>query len=127
MLLIPNGDEGPRICQSATLIRSVMVYTGKDSADHLANNIEPILEEADHLERYGLRYNAELKTYMGQVGKDGSMAEMQEGNRDVKVQVVIPADMAAHVGLLGCGAMRQAFLLSLSLPHQGTGQTVSPY
>ena len=48
MLLIPDGEEGPRICQSATLIWSIMVYTGKDSAEHLANNIEPILEEIDH-------------------------------------------------------------------------------
>ncbi len=55
MLLIPDGEEGPRICQSATLIRSIMVYTGKDSAEHLTNTIEPILEEEDHLERYGLR------------------------------------------------------------------------
>ena len=112
MLLIPDGEEGPRICQSATLIRSIMVYTGKDSAEHLANNIEPILEEIDHLEQYGLRYNAQLKTYMGQVGKDGSKAEKKEGDRDVKVRVVMPADMAAHVGLFGCGGTRDKHFCS---------------
>ena len=112
MLLIPGGEEGPRICQSASLIRSVMVYTGKDSAEHLANNIEPILEEADHLERHGLRYNAELKTYLGQVANDGSKAEKKEGDRDVRVQVVMPADMAAHVGLFGCGGTRDKHFCS---------------
>lgn len=112
MLLIPDGEEGPRICQSATLIRSIMVYTGKDSAEHLAHNIEPILEEIDHLEQYGLRYNAQLKTYMGQVGKDGSKAEKKEGDRDVKVRVVMPADMAAHVGLFGCGGTRDKHFCS---------------
>ena len=86
MLLIPNGEEGPLVCQSASLIRTIMVYTGKDSSEHLANNIEPILEEVEHLEQHGLRYNATLKTYLGQVSKDGSKAEKKEGDRDVRVR-----------------------------------------
>jgi hypothetical protein len=52
LLLIPDGVEGPCIWQSATLVWSIMVYNRKDSAKHFANNIEPILEEADQIERY---------------------------------------------------------------------------
>ena len=117
MLLIPNGEEGPRVCQSASLIRTIMVYTGKDSAEHLANNIEPILEEVEHLEQHGLRYNATLKTYLGQVSKDGSKAEKKEGDRDVRVRVVRPADMAAHVGLFGCGGTRDKHFCSHCFCH----------
>ena len=63
------------VCYPHLMYHGLHSNTGKDSAEHLANNIEPILEEIDHLEQYGLRYNAQLKTYMGQVGKDGSKAE----------------------------------------------------
>ncbi len=49
---------------------------------------------------------------MGQVGKDGSKAEKKEGDRDVKARVVMPADMAAHVGLFGCGGTRDKHFCS---------------
>jgi hypothetical protein len=68
-------------------MRTIIVYTraGKDSAEHPTNSIMSILEEADHLKRCGLRYNAEKDRYLGQMDRDGIRSEMKEGDRDVMV------------------------------------------
>ena len=60
------------------------------------------------LQQHGLRYSAKHDTFLNQVLPDGTKAPLESGDRDVRVEVVVPADMAAHVGLLGHGGIRDS-------------------
>ena len=103
MLLIPSGEEGSRICQSAKSIRSVSVFVGKDSKDNVLTNLEDIFRDINHLEKHGVRYCKEKDTFVNQVGPNGERAAKQPGDRDLKIRCILPADMAAHAGLFGQG------------------------
>jgi hypothetical protein len=105
LLLIPVGDEGQTYCQSAIRIRSIVLYNGKDSKDGVRANLTEVLKEIKELEEHGIRYTASKGTFLGQVGPKGEKEPLQEGDRDVKVEFQMPADMAAHVGLFGHGGL----------------------
>ena len=72
---------------------------------------------------HGLRYSAEHDTFLNQVGNDGVKAPLKSGDRDVGLDWVLPADMAAHIGLFG---QQQALLHKLHLPHVGAAQAPVP-
>jgi hypothetical protein len=108
LLIIPRGPEGMLYCQSALRIRTVIVYTGKDSREMAQENLTRCLKEIQDLVKFGLRYTAEHDTFLNQVAPDGTKASLKSGDRDVRVDMVLPADMAAHVGLLGHGGVRDS-------------------
>jgi hypothetical protein len=107
-LLIPLGPEGQLYCQSALRIRTIIVYTGKDSKEMVQENLKRVLEEIEDLRVHGLRYSAKHDTFLNQVSADGTKAPLESGDRDVSVEAFLPADMAAHVGLLGHGGIRDS-------------------
>ena len=107
-LIIPQGPEGQLYCQSALRIRTVIVYTGKDSKEMAQENLMRVFKELKDLLVHGLRYSAKHDTFLNQVLPDGTKAPLESGDRDVRVEVVVPADMAAHVGLLGHGGIRDS-------------------
>ena len=39
MLLLPKGEEGMKRCQTAKHIRTLAVWTGKDTKDNVQNNM----------------------------------------------------------------------------------------
>ena len=106
LLLIPEGREGELYCQSAMLIRTCMIYTGKDSKELLQSNLDELLKEMADVQKRGLRYSAEKDMYLGQ----DPDSPLKEGDRNVAVEFVMPADMCAHFGLHGHGGGRD--------PHQ---------
>ena len=108
LLIIPRGPEGKLYCQSALRIRTIIVYTGKDSREMAQVNLKKCLEEIEELRVHGLRYSAKMDTFLNQVSSNGTKAPLTSGDRDMHVDMVLPADMAAHVGLLGHGGVRDS-------------------
>jgi hypothetical protein len=107
-LIIRQGPEGQLYCQSALRIRTVIVYTGKDSKEMAQENLVRVIKELQDLQQHGLRYSAKHDTFLNQAAPDGTKAPLESGDRDVHMEVVVPADMAAHVGLLGHGGIRDS-------------------
>ena len=108
MVLIPKGLDGQMYCQSALRIRTLLVFTGKDSPENVQANMTRVVEEVKHILDHGLRYTASLNTFLGQVDNDGTKAAMQDGDRDIKINLVIPADMSAHFSIFGHGGLRDS-------------------
>jgi hypothetical protein len=108
LLIIPHGPDGTLYCQSALRIRTVIVYTGKDSKEMVHRNMLQVLKEIEDLRVHGLRYSAEHDTFLNQVGQGGVKAPLKSGDRNVGLDMVLPADMAAHIGLFGHGGTRDS-------------------
>jgi len=108
LLIIPRGSDGMLYCQSALRIRTIIVYTGKDSKEMVQRNMKRILDEIEDLRVHGLRYSAEKDTFLNQVGQSGEKAPLKSGDRDVGLDMFLPADMAAHIGLFGHGGTRDS-------------------
>ena len=72
-----KGEDGQYYCQSALRIRTILVWTGKDSADHVKNNMTRLLEEIQEIVNNGLRFNSESNTLLNQVAADGTKAEIR--------------------------------------------------
>ena len=54
LLLIPEGREGQLYCQSAKRIRTLAIYTGKDSKELLQSNLATMLEQMEEVRTNGL-------------------------------------------------------------------------
>ena len=102
LILIPEGREGELYCQSAMRIRTLVIYTGKDSKELLQSNLETMLHQMQEVRSNGLRYCAKEDTYLKQDPK----APLLPGDRNVEIEFVIPADMCALFGLHGHGGGR---------------------
>ncbi len=101
LLIIPHGQEVRLYCRSALRIRTVIVYTGKDSKELVQASFDRIIEELDDVREHGLRYTAEKDTFLKQVDHDWTKAPLKAGDWDVAVDLALPSDTAAHVSLLG--------------------------
>ena len=108
LLIIPRGQDGMLYCQSALRIRTIIVYTGKDSKEMVQRNMMRILAEIQDLRVHGLRYSAEHDTFLNQVGENGVKAPLKSGDRDVGLDWVLPADTAAHIGLFRHGGTQDS-------------------
>ena len=102
LLLIPEGREGQLYCQSAMRIRTLAVYTGKDSKELLQSNLAQMLEQMQEVRTNGLRYCSEKDAYLDQ----NPGAALMGDDRNVEVEFVLPADMCALFGLHGHGGAR---------------------
>ena len=78
-LIIPQGPEGQLYCQSALRIRTVIVYTGKDSKEMAQENLMRVIKELQDLQQHGLRYSAKHDTFLNQVAPDGTKAPLESG------------------------------------------------
>ncbi len=94
LLLMPEGEEGQFYCQSALRNRTVLVYTGKDGKEQLHANLDKVMEEIEEVSANGLHYCAKEDTYVRRWKKD---------DRNVAVEIFLPADMCSHDGLFGHG------------------------
>ena len=92
----------------ALRIRTVIVYSGKDSKEMVQENLRRIIDEIEEIHQHGLRYTAATDTFLNQVKPKGENAPLESGDRDVQVDMVLPADMAAHIGLRGQGGIRDS-------------------
>jgi hypothetical protein len=108
LLIIPHGPDGTLYCQSALRIRTVIVYSGKDSKEMVQENLRRIIDEIEEIHQHGLRYTAATDTFLNQVKPKGEKAPLESGDRDVQLDMVLPADMAAHIGLMGQGGIRDS-------------------
>ncbi len=84
------------------------MYTGEDSKELVQANFIQIIEELEDLREHGLRYTAKKDTFLKQVDRNRTKEPLKAGDQDVIVDLVLPADMAAHVGLLGQGGIRDS-------------------
>ncbi len=66
LLLIQEGEEGQFYCQSGLLIRTVLIYTGKDGKEQLLANPDKNLEEIEDFRASCLRYCAKEDTFVSQ-------------------------------------------------------------
>jgi len=71
-------------------------------------NLKRVIQEIEDLRVHGLLYSAKDDTFLNQVSANGTKAPLGSGDRDVSVETFLPADMAAHVGLLGHGGIRDS-------------------
>jgi hypothetical protein len=108
LLLIPEGREGEFYCQSAKRIRTLAIYSGKDSKEMLQSNMATILEQMKEVQENGLRYSAEEDTFVERdpINPDAFDAPVIGDDRKVKIEFVVPADMCALFGLHGHGGAR---------------------
>ena len=102
LLLIPEGKEGQLYCQSAKRIRTLAIYTGKDSKELLQSNLATMLEQMEEVRTNGLYYCAEKDTFERQAPG----APVIGANRKVQIEFLLPADMCALFGLHGHGGAR---------------------
>jgi len=106
LLLIPEGREGELYCQSAMRIRTLMIYTGKDSKELLQKNLDTMLDQMKEVSTNGLRFSAEEDTYLNQNMAPDLEMPLPDGDHRVAIEFVMPADMCAHFGLHGHGGGR---------------------
>jgi hypothetical protein len=71
-------------------------------------NLKKFLTEIEELRLHELRYSAKMNTFLNQVSSDGTKDPLKSGDWDMRVEIVLPADMAAHAGLLGNGVVRDS-------------------
>ncbi len=83
LLIIPHGQEGRLYCQSALLIRTVIMYMEKDSKELVQANFLQIITELEDLLVHGLCYTAEKDTFLQQVGRDWTKVPLKAGDWDV--------------------------------------------
>ena len=76
-LLIPRGPEGQLYCQSALRIRTIIVYTGKDSKEMAQANLKRVIQEIEDLRVHGLRYSAKHDTFLNKVSANGTKAHLE--------------------------------------------------
>jgi hypothetical protein len=84
------------------------VFSGKDSKEMVHENLRRIIEEIEDIHLHCLLYMAAGDTFLNQVGSNGEKEPLKCWDRDIQVDWVLPADMAAHVGLLGHGGIRDS-------------------
>jgi len=57
IVFLPKGQKGVERCQKAVHIRTVAVWTGKDSKDNVVRNLRGIVAEAAELEKNGIAFS----------------------------------------------------------------------
>ena len=57
IVFLPKGQKGVERCQKAVHIRTVAVWSGKDSKDNVVRNLRGIVAEAAELEKNGIAFS----------------------------------------------------------------------
>jgi hypothetical protein len=111
LLIIPKEDGGDR-CQKAVHMRTIGVWTGKDSQDNVQANMGAFFREIDSLEADGVLFCPKENRLLGiwDKYKDSTeAARAEEGLRKVSLTFWHAADMAAQCSVLGHGCAGHHF------------------
>ena len=67
-----------------------------------------VIAEVKEILNNGLRYTASLNTILRQVEAEGTKAAIQGCDMDIKINLVIPADMSTRASIFGHGGLRDS-------------------
>jgi len=112
MLLIIPKEDGVDRCQKAVHMRTIGVWTGKDSRDNVQANMGAFFREIDSLEADGVLFCPKENRLLGiwDKYKDSTeAARAEEGLRKVSLTFWHAADMAAQCSVLGHGCAGHHF------------------
>jgi len=65
IIFLPKGQAGVDRCQQAVHIRTIAVWTGKDSRENVDRNLTDIVMEAAQLERKGIAFSRAADSFLG--------------------------------------------------------------
>ena len=63
IILIVEGEEGELICQMVLRIKTVALWSGKDTPDLVERNFTELMNDMHKLERSGKVYDHDCDTY----------------------------------------------------------------
>ena len=114
MHIFRKGKEGSELCQNALCIRTLAVWTGKDSRANVQANTVKFFEEVQSLGTEGVHFNVGDETFLGQWQRYSDLPEEEKagaaGNyRKVSLRFWFPADMAAQCAAIGHGCAGNNF------------------
>jgi hypothetical protein len=112
MLLIIPKEDGVDRCQKAVHMRTIGVWTGKDSRDNVQANMGAFFREIDSLEADGVLFCPKEDRLLGIWDKYKDLTEAaraEEGLRKVSLTFWHAADMAAQCSVLGHGCAGHHF------------------
>ena len=114
MHIFKGGEEGSKYSQSALCLRTVGIFTGKDSREGVQANLTELFRECQDLAVRGVLFNVEKQAFLGQLeafsqlSEEARQADATAGKHartyfPVRVKFWCPADMAAQCAILGHG------------------------
>ena len=112
MLLIIPKEDGVDRCQKAVHMRTIGVWTGKDSRDNVQANMGAFFREIDSLEADGVLFCSNEDRLLGIWDKYKDLdeaARAERGLRKVSLTFWHAADMAAQCAVLGHGCAGHNF------------------
>jgi hypothetical protein len=65
IIFLPKGQDGVERCQKALHIRTVAVWSGKDSKENVVRNLTEIVKEAAQLEEKGIAFSRDADSFLG--------------------------------------------------------------
>jgi hypothetical protein len=109
-----KGIQGQEESQKSLCMRTVGIFMGKDSRENVQANMTEFLKECNCLAGHGIVFNKPEQTFLGQLevfGKlsddeklaEESAARSKKRFHPVRINLWVPADMAAQCALIGHG------------------------
>ena len=65
IIFLPNGQGGVERCQKALHMRTIAVWSGKDSKENVLRNLTEIVKEAAQLEEKGIAFSRVADSFLG--------------------------------------------------------------
>ena len=65
IVFLPKGQVGVDRCQQAVHIRTIAVWTGKDSKENVVRNLCDIVKEVAELEEHGIAFSRAADSFLG--------------------------------------------------------------
>jgi hypothetical protein len=78
IIFLPKGQDGVDRCQKAVHMRTIAVWTGKDSTENVVRNLTEIVKEAAQLESKGIAFSRADDSFLG-VAESDHFAEWLKG------------------------------------------------
>ena len=78
IIFLPKGQDGVDRCQKAVHMRTIAVWTGKDSTENVVRNLTEIVKEAAQLESKGIAFSRADDSFLG-VAESDRFAEWLKG------------------------------------------------
>jgi len=135
IIFLPKGQAGVDRCQQAVHIRTIAVWTGKDSKENVLRNLTDIVREAAELEQCGIAFSRAADSFLGVTesatfkdwlaGREQAFANLGGANFDewlrteesgapapfrrVALRFWVAADMLAQCSLIGQGCSGHSY------------------
>jgi hypothetical protein len=81
IIFLQKGQAGVDRCQQAVHIRTIAVWTGKDSKENVLRNLSGIVEEVAQLEREGIAFSRAADSFLG-VAESASYKDWLKGREE---------------------------------------------